>query len=448
MLRGILTSLLILAAVVAALAAWMVAALPGMGLHLGTGEIVLAGLLALAGLAAGHGVAQLGRHRRALQRLRGAILTSAGDSQAVPPRWQAAEMGAEVAHLYAALADLAAARAAERAAPDRRLGAVLASISDAMVVITDRGQVSLINHMAKVLLGAERVRVGTSVFAALERGSVTAAVDQARRSRGPVTVDLRTVGGGTVPARVADLDGHAGAILLFSGDGAEHRAEIEHDLELHDQPPPAPPVTASTPLADLPVTVLDTETTGLDVTRDRIVSVGAVRLHGARMYRSAALDRLVRPGIPIPARSTAVHGISDAVVADAENFPAVFARLRPLLRGTVLVGHNLPFDVAMLRRECDLAGLAWPDPPGLDTLSLAVALDPDAPDHSLDGLAERFAVDVRGRHTALGDALVTAEIYTRMLPHLANAGVTTVGAAQAFAARAKHVIARQRAAGW
>ena len=410
--------------------------------------ILLMLVAVFAGLAVWYAVARFRHHRRELQRLRGAILTLAGDYRAVPPRWQEDEVGAEVGRLYAAIADLAAARAAERAAPDHRLAAVLASISDGMLVITDQGQVSLVNHAAKVLLDAERVRVGTSVFAALERASVTAAVDQARRSGQPVSVDLRTVGGGSVPARVADLDGHAGALLMFSAEGTAHRTEIEHDLELHDRPPPAPPVTASTQLADLPVTVIDTETTGLDVTQDRIISVGAVRLHGARLYRSAILDRLVRPGMPIPARSIAVHGITDAMVADAEVFPAVFARLLPLIDGTVLVGHNLPFDVAMVRRECGLAGLAWPAPPGLDTLLLAAALDTDAHDHSLDGLAERFGVDVRGRHTALGDALVTAEIYTRMLPRLADAGVTTFGAAQDFAARAKHLAARQRAAGW
>jgi DNA polymerase III subunit epsilon len=410
--------------------------------------ILLALTAVIAGLSVWYTVVRVRHHRRELQRLRGAVLTLAGDSQAVLPRWQENEVGPDLSRLYAAIADLAAARAAERAAPDRRLAAVLASIADGMLVITDQGQVSLVNHAAKMLLDAERVRIGTSVFAALERASVMAAVDWARRAGQPVNVDLLTVGGDTLPARVADLDGHAGALLMFPAAGTTFRAEIVHDLELHDRPPPVVPVTDSTPLTDLPVTVLDTETTGLDAVNDRIVSLGAIRMHGMRLYRGTVLDRLVRPGIPIPPRSTAVHGITEAMIADAEEFPAVFARLRPLIEGTVLVGHNLAFDVAMLRRECERASLAWPEPPGLDTLLLAAALDPDAQDHSLDGLAERFAVDVRGRHTALGDALVTAEIYARLLPRLADAGVTTLGEAQSFAKRAKHFAARQRAAGW
>jgi DNA polymerase-3 subunit epsilon len=447
MRRGILTSLAILAAVVAAFAAWTASA-PGFAATFGAREIAVAALLVVAGLALWRIAVVLDRHLRELHRLRGAIVTLASDEGAVPPRWRESEVGAEVAPLFTAIADFAATRAEERATPDRRLGAVLAAVSDGLVVITDRGQVSLVNHAAKTLLDAERVRVGTSVFAALERGPVTAAVESARRSGQPVEAELRTVGGAVLPARVADLDGHSGAILMFSGEGAEHRAELEHDLELHDQPPPARPVTAASLLADLPVTVVDTETTGLEVTEDRIVSVGAVRGHGMRIYRSVAVDRLVRSGVPVPPRSTAVHGITDAMLADAEDFPAVFARLAGVLDGTVLIGHNVAFDIAMLRGECRLAGLDWPDPPFLDTLVLAAALDPAAQDLSLEGLAGTYGVDIRGRHTALGDALVTAEIYARMVPRLIDAGVTTFGAALTFAARAKHVVARQRQAGW
>lgn len=444
MLRGILFGMA--AAAVIVFAVWVAATPPGLSLTLGGREILFAGLLAFSGLALWHSITQAVHHGQRLRRLRDDLAAMAKDSNAVPPRWKLEDVGQELAGIHAALVDLAVARAGERAVPDLRLNAVLASISDAMVVITDRGQVSLVNHAAKTALDAERVRVGTSVFASLERESVTAAVDQARRSGQPVMVELRTVAGAALPARVADLAGHAGAIIVFSAEGAEHRAEIEHDLELHDQPPRPRPVTAALALFDLPVTVLDTETTGLDVTQDRILSIGAVRLHGPRIYRSAAMDRLVQPGCDIPPQSTAVHGITDAMVADAEAFPAVFARLASLIEGTVLVGHNLAFDIAMLRSECHLAGIAWPDPPSLDTLVLAAALDPDSTDHTLDGLAEQMSVDVRGRHTALGDALVTAEIYARMLPRLAAMGVTTFGAAQTFSGRAKHFTDRQRAA--
>ena len=63
-------------------------------------------------------------------------------------------------------------------------------------------------------------------------------------------------------------------------------------------------------------------------------------------------------------------------------------------------------------------------------------------------LAAHFGTDVHGRHTALGDSLVTAGIYLRMLPRLIDAGVVRFGEARAFCRRAKHVAARQKAAGW
>lgn len=391
------------------------------------------------------------RHFRALERLRGSVVTLAGDGSAAPPRrkpGEPGEDGIEVERLYGAVADLAARYAEERAAPDRRLGAVLASITEAMLVITEQGQVSLVNYPAKALLDGERVRVGTSVFAALVREPVIAAVEQARRAGQPVSATLKSVDGVDLAARVASLGEHGGAVLSFIGEAGEHRAELEHDLGLHDRPPPAKSFTGATPLLDLPLVVLDTETTGLDVTHDRIVSIGAVRLHGAVIYRGSAFDQLVHPGVAIPPRSTAIHGITDAMVADARPFAEVFAELRPLLENVVLVGHNIPYDIAMLRRECRLAGLAWEPPATLDTLHLAAVLDPDLPDLNLETLAARFGVDVHGRHTALGDALVTAGIYLRMLPRLLDAGVKDFAAARAFCERAKHVAARQAEAGW
>ena len=72
-------------------------------------------------------------------------------------------------------------------------------------------------------------------------------------------------------------------------------------------------VDLATPLADLPVLVVDLETTGLDVRRDRVVSIGAIPGLGAHLDRDGALDMLVNPDQPVPARSTAIHGITSAM---------------------------------------------------------------------------------------------------------------------------------------
>lgn len=415
----------------------------------GAAEAVLA-ITTLAGLGAlALAVVLVRGHFREIERLRGAVVTLADDPAAVPPTRPSSGGGAELVRLRGALADVAARYARQRSLPDRRLQAVLAAIGEGMVVVTDSGQVSLVNHTAKCLLGAERVRVGTSVFAALERPAVLEAVAEAGRRGRPVEAELPTVDGVRLTARVASLGDHGGAVLSFSpGEAREHRAELESALELHDVPPPAGRTDGDTPLAELPVLVLDLETTGLDPRRDHVVAVGAVRLHGARLYRSVTVDRLVRPPVAIPPRSTAVHGVTDAMVADAAPFAEVFDDLRPLLDGTVVVGHHVSFDLAVLERECARAGIAWERPRVLDTLLLAGALEPDREDLRLESLAAAYGVDVHGRHTALGDVLVTAQIFLRMLPLLADRGVATLAEAEAFAGRRKDLLKAQAAAGF
>ncbi|MBF0394917.1 MAG: diguanylate cyclase, partial [Alphaproteobacteria bacterium] len=266
--------------------------------------------------------------------------------------------------------------------------------------------------------------------------------------RRPVDVAIDTVEGETLNARITDFGQHRGVVLAIPASEVEHYQEVEHALDLHDIPPAPEPVTFETPLDRLPGFVFDTETTGLDVQRDVVVSVGAVRTHGAKVYPGLTMDRLVNPGRPIPARSTAVHGITNAMVSDAPPIRDVLPAIREMMRDCVLIGHNTGFDISMLRRAMEAEGQAWHDPPWLDVLLLAAAMDTDETDFNLESMALRMGVNVSGRHTALGDSLVTAEVFVRMLPALAKAGVKTFGDAIEYSQRATRVIAKQREAGW
>ncbi len=355
----------------------------------------------------------------------------------------------EVSELAGLVTEIATGRAAERARPDERLAAVIGALGEAVLVVTERGQVSLVNAAARDRLGAGRVAVGTSVYAALDRDSLSMAMASAAEADSrAVAVLLTTVQGERLPARVADFGEHRGMVITFAGGPPGEPSAVEHALDLHDLPPPAEAPGADCPLSELPVLVLDTETTGLDVDGDEIVSVGAVRLHGPRVYRGAALDQLVRPGRPIPPRSTAVHGITDAMVAQAPNFRDTLPVIRAAARHCVVVGHNIGFDLTLLRRQSAKAAADWADPPWLDVLLLAAALDPRETDLNLESIATRLGVNVSGRHTALGDALVTAEVYLRLAAQLEQRGVRTLGEAQAFQLTADHVVKAQRSAGW
>ncbi len=402
--------------------------------------LLVIGLLAFAGLS-------LGRHFNALERLRGSVLALTHDPSARLPM-PSEETDPEVADLHAALQAWAGRQAAEQALPDQRIQAVLASVPEAMLVITEAGQVSLVNHAAKTLLGADRVAVGTSAYAVLSRTSLRQAVKRAEGAGRPVDAMIGTLEDHQLTAKVTVLADHGGAVITIPSEEVDFRAELDADLALHDSPPPLLSFDKDTPLSSVPFLVLDTETTGLDVENDRVISIGAVRLAGARIYRAASFDRLVNPVTVIPQRSTAIHGITDAMVAEAPQFPDVYRDFGALLAGTVAVGHHIDFDLAILKQECARSGLDWPEPFSLCTLMLAEALYPKLPKASLEGLAEMLGVEIEGRHTALGDALVTAEVFARLLPRLADRGVTTLGEALAFARTAKRIIEAQAQAGW
>jgi DNA polymerase-3 subunit epsilon len=96
---------------------------------------------------------------------------------------------------------------------------------------------------------------------------------------------------------------------------------------------------------------------------------------------------------------------------------------------TVLVAHNAAFDLRFLQLKEGATGVRF-DQPVLDTLLLSALVHPAQPSHRLEAIAERFGIAVVGRHTALGDALVTAEIFLRLLPLLAAMGIETLGQAR------------------
>jgi DNA polymerase-3 subunit epsilon len=434
------------AAIALALLAWVAGRAPHLAGGFGWAEYLLLGGGALGLLAIAASVLAMDRMQRRLERLRGAMLISAGLGTTLPR--PAAIPGDEIDRLQQAVASLIGRERDRRGLLDRRLEAVLGAIDDPIVVATSQGQASLINAAGKLLLGGATV-LGASLFDVFERESLAFAMTLAEADGPPRRTLLRLVDGREIEAGVAGLGPGGGAVLRFAAAEGIVSRLLEHDLGLHDLPPAAGKPSGSTPLDDLPVVSLDTETTGLDVRRDRLLSVGAVHLHGHRLYLGETFDRLVNPAQRIPPGSTAIHSITDAMIAEAPDYAgSTAADLARFCGERVWVGHNIGFDAAILRREAKLAGLSWSEPVMLDTLRLYAALYPRAPDVELDAVAGELGVDVIGRHTALGDALVTAEVYRRLLPLLAEAGVTTLAQALAFAER-PHMIRRlQQSLGW
>ncbi len=143
-------------------------------------------------------------------------------------------------------------------------------------------------------------------------------------------------------------------------------------------------------LDELGYTVFDTETTGLDPSADEIISIGAVRALGGRLLRRETFDRLVDPGRPVSAASRAVHGISPDVLDGEPTIDEVLPLFARFAEDTVLVGHNVAFDLRFLEHKEERTGVRLSQPV-LDTLLLSAVLYPDEVDHSLETMADASA---------------------------------------------------------
>jgi len=140
----------------------------------------------------------------------------------------------------------------------------------------------------------------------------------------------------------------------------------------------------------------------------------------------ATWSTLVRPSRPIPPDASAVHGITDAMVAEAPE-PALAARqLRDACDGAMLVIHNSPFDLPFVNALMKGAGLAPLWNPVLDTLGLARGLN-DPGSNALGALAARYLLPKEPSHRALGDALTTARLLLVLAERWRNEkGVTSL----------------------
>ena len=204
---------------------------------------------------------------------------------------------------------------------------------------------------------------------------------------------------------------------------------------------------ATMPLDRVPVVSLDLETTGLRAGSDRIVQIGAV----GNGERETPFAVLVNPGLPIPAASSRIHGITDEMVAGADALPLLLPDLRERLSGQVILGFNIGFDLAVLAAEAERHGLDWNWTAALCLRQLATCLlGPEAMMilGDLESLAAHYQVPVTDRHTALGDAAITLAIYQKMLPALAGHGIVTLGDAWREVAKLDELRQANVTAGW
>jgi DNA polymerase-3 subunit epsilon len=191
------------------------------------------------------------------------------------------------------------------------------------------------------------------------------------------------------------------------------------------------------PLAELTYTVFDSETTGLDPTRDEIIQIGAVRIVNMRLLRGETFDQLVDPQRRLNAESTRVHGIGEDMLRGQPTIDEVLPAFHAFCADAVLVGHNAAFDMRFLQCKEAATGVRF-EQPLLDTLLLSEVLHPALESHSLEAIAERLGVRIESRHNALGDAIITAEVFLRMVRLLHDMGIRTLRQAREAAAKTRY----------
>lgn len=185
------------------------------------------------------------------------------------------------------------------------------------------------------------------------------------------------------------------------------------------------------PLSELIFTVFDTETTGLDPRGgDEIISIGAVRVVNLRLLEEEMFDQLVDPGRPVPYESTKIHGITTEMVNGQPEIGRALDLFHRFSEDTVLVAHNAAFDMLMLQLKEEATGISFHNPV-LDTMLLSAVVHPIQKDHNIEGLSKRLGISIMGRHTALGDAIATAEIFLKLIPLLEKQGIRTLKEARA-----------------
>ncbi len=202
-----------------------------------------------------------------------------------------------------------------------------------------------------------------------------------------------------------------------------------YDFDVQDRP-------VDENLEDLPLNMLtlvafDTETTGLSPSGgDQIVQIAGVRIVNGRVLLGERFDTLVNPQRKVPASSTAIHGLTDEMLRDAPTIGEVLKRFHAYAGDAVLLAHNAAFDMAFLRLPPQQTRF---DNPVLDTVLLSAFVHDHTGKHTLDDLAERFEIpiDAALRHTAIGDAVATAQVFVKLLPLLEARGVRTLGQAMA-----------------
>lgn len=191
--------------------------------------------------------------------------------------------------------------------------------------------------------------------------------------------------------------------------------------------------TDATPIRDVRFVVLDSETTGLDPRKDRLVTIGAVAVLGGEILLEDGYEALLK--VAYNTSSVTVHGITRDDSLTGLDEPEALQQFLDYLKDGVIVGHHIGHDIATFNAGYQRHFGFELRNRSIDTMDLTLHLERDGAfygrpkirNFTLDALCEMFGVVPHDRHTAPGDAFLTAQVFQRLLRLAYRFGRSTLG---------------------
>lgn len=187
-----------------------------------------------------------------------------------------------------------------------------------------------------------------------------------------------------------------------------------------------------TPIEDVRFVVLDSETTGLDPRKDRIVTIGAIAVVNYEILIEDSFEALLK--VEYNSSAVTVHGVTREESRIGLDEPAALDQFLKYLGDGVIVGHHISHDVDTFNAGYERHFGLRMENASLDTMALTLHLERDGAfagrdpiqEFSLDALCGLFNIIPHDRHTAPGDAFMTALVFQRLLRLAAKHGRTTL----------------------
>lgn len=158
--------------------------------------------------------------------------------------------------------------------------------------------------------------------------------------------------------------------------------------------------------------VLDTETTGLDYTKEKMVEFAAVRLENGKIKDE--FQTLINPEQHIRKSSIAIHGITAEMVADAPTEAEAMPKILEFIGDYPIVAHNAIFDYTFINEASIRTTGKEIKNPRVDSQQMFKEVYPDLDSHGLDALTKKFNVDLTNHHRAIADTMGLALCYPKL----------------------------------